>query len=229
MSGELLVTEQGPLSAPPILGDRRGMTASELYRVVEPGGSVPQALVDADARVAAQRTAPHRRLRSTFAGARARQREGETFYTAGQQAWFKSAFCANQSQTATLQGCYQGYSFVRAPWNYGEQYGFAFMNGSEGTTGTVTGFDWNGSAQLVYSKALPPGTYVSTSWPVQAPAWHQTALDGVGNSTLVSGAITNCGEGNQVVVHPELRLLRSEKTVACEIVDGNGHGICEVY
>jgi hypothetical protein len=229
VSGELVVSEQAPLSTPPILSDRRGMTASELYRIVQPDGPVPRAIVDADARAAEQLKAPRTKIAPPPKDLEPVDGSRKTFYTAGQQTWFKSTFCANNSQTANLQACIQGFSFVNAGWNYGEQYSFVYLNGSEGQTGTVTGYNWNGSAQLVYSKALPPGTYVSTSWPVQAPSWHWTELDGVGNDTLVSGAVSNCGEGNQWSCTLWCGSCDPEQTVGCEIVDGNGHGICEQY
>ncbi len=151
--------------------------------------------------------------------------------TASQQTWFNSTFCGNTSETATLQGCYQGTTFIHAPWNYGEQYSlFVLMNGSEGQTGTITGYDWDGSAQQPSTtKVLPPGTYVATAWPVQSPAWHRVALDGVGSSTLVSGAISNCGEGKQWSCTPDCGSCDPESSVGCEIVDGAGHGWCEQF
>jgi hypothetical protein len=227
LAGDMVVIETGPAAEAPLLADMSGKTASDLYRIAEPGAAVPQAIVEADAHAAEKLKEPVAKV-ATPADAGPAKGEGPVLYTAAQQAWFKSTFCVNNSESSTLEGCVQGYSFIHMPWNYGMQYQTQLWNGSEGQTGTVTLYNWNGSAAVTaLTASLPPGYYWHGGWPVQSPQWHTGHLDNVGNSTLVSGADENCGEADEWSCLPNCGACDPEQSGACEIIGAAGQSYCE--
>jgi len=219
--GALLVTETFKTYQAPLLGPGdSGKSMVEIYRLVQPKGKVPDALVAAEDRLAALKAkpAPAQMLpppQVTETG------PGPKPYNAGEQAWFKQTYCRDDIGALSLVYCLQGWNWAHIAWNVGAHFSYYALVGSEGDTARINAYYWNGSSQvLVASAAVPPGTGYAGFIEYYQPFWAIASLDGAGANGQVSLAIKNCGNGGQWACS-----LNCLGTVACDAQRSNGCSI----
>jgi hypothetical protein len=210
-SGGFLVTETSKIFETPRLGDAVvGKSMADIYNMIQPKDKVvkvPDALVAADARLAALKAALKAKPGAAPLGPPPTPLpgggRGPKPFNAGEQAWFKQTFChdiyGHPEAGLSLVDCYQGFSYVTGDWSLGPHFTWESLAGSEGVTATLTVFQWMGHDPEVisYQIQVPPGHYSWGYYDTPSPIWLHACLSGAGDNTQVSQDEKNCGNGGQ--------------------------------
>lgn len=230
-SGMFMVTENTKIFQTPLLGHAAfGKSLADMYRMVQPKGKVPDALVLADAHLAALRSkppsapAPNRPPQAEGAGT------GPRLYDAGEQAWFKQAFCHDSPDPLSLVSCVQGWDWISTRWRDGAIFAGETLVGSEGVPANLNLYWWNGSSELVLANyRVDPGTYRWYYVTYFQPFWWHVNLDGAGGNTQVSQDLRTCGNGGEWACSRNCEGTIScnpQTSTYCSIVGANGESWC---
>jgi hypothetical protein len=210
-NGQPLVGEAARDSQVPVLANVTSANSlSAVFQAIQPAKDVPPELIAADERMAAR--PPLQNNDSAPPPDAANLHRGPHFYTAAEQTWFKNTYCSAATPAGTAGNipfttvvlCQQSDFGLNSGWWKGGQFRSQSWVGSEAPrAGSLGIYYWTGSSsQLVLSLPMPAGQFYYVITPAaynsnQYP-YYLADLIGPGGNTLISQAIDNCGEKNEV-------------------------------
>jgi hypothetical protein len=185
-----ITTESGEIERDsPLLAHREIDSSVEVFKAVAPGQPVPPALLAADAR---QRALRAQASSSPIpADGLLSKGDGPSFYTTGEQTWFRQTFCPFGTPK-----CIQGWDWIESGWDHTTDWTTTAMVGSEGGLAAPhTAFWWkcSGSScswEPLLSASISPGHYHQVGYG-GGPFYFRSTLTGAGGGTQVSMAIAD--------------------------------------